>query len=253
MGIIATGDYHSVPRVFEHGSMCTLVADRTKEAIWEAWRKRRVYGVSQSRIEVDETVNGVPMGGETTAVNGQVELEFSVKGTAAVDSVMKLTIDGKEYPLPVRKLLESSKVFALWDEVKKLTEDTWGALTHYRDDPWWPLKLACPKQCKLSILTMEKAAANLCAKKYDRERVFIVVKGPSTVRRLYDSGFHMEKINVGNMGGKANTRMLKKAVSVSEKDMEDLLYLAQKGVAVTAQMAPTEEAVDLAALIAAKA
>lgn len=115
------------------------------------------------------------------------------------------------------------------------------------------LKLACPKQCKLSILTAEKAAANLCAKKYDGERVFIVAKGPSTMRRLYDSGFHMEKINVGNMGGKANTRMLKKAVSVSEKDVEDLFYLAQKGVAVTAQMVPTEDAVDLAALIAAKA
>ena len=54
---------------------------------------------------------------------------------------------------------------------------------------------------------------------------------------------------MGNMGGKQNTRMLKKAVSVSEKDIEDFLYLAEHGVKVTAQMVPTEEAVDFTELI----
>ena len=28
-------------------------------------------------------------------------------------------------------------MFALWDEVKRLTKETWGDITHYRDDPWW--------------------------------------------------------------------------------------------------------------------
>lgn len=59
----------------------------------------------------------------------------------------------------------------------------------------------------------------------------------------------MEKVNVGNMGGKQNTKMLKKAVSVSEKDIDDFLYLADHGVQVTAQMVPTEEAVDFTELI----
>ena len=54
---------------------------------------------------------------------------------------------------------------------------------------------------------------------------------------------------MGNMGGKQNTRMLKKAVSVSEKDIEDFLYLAGKGVKITAQMVPTEEAVDFVELV----
>ena len=99
------------------------------------------------------------------------------------------------------------------------------------------LKMACPSQCKLSILTVEKAAANLCSGKYEGER------------DLYDQGFHMEKVNVGNMGGKQNTRMLKKAVSVSEEDVENFLYLADKGVAITAQMVPGDEAVDFVKLI----
>ena len=111
------------------------------------------------------------------------------------------------------------------------------------------LKMACPKQCKLSILTVEKAAANLLAGKYEDERVFIVAKGPKTMRSLYDKGFHMEHVNVGNMGGKQNTRMLKKAVSVSDQDIEDFLYLAEKGVKVTAQMVPTDEELDFVELI----
>lgn len=111
------------------------------------------------------------------------------------------------------------------------------------------LKMACPSQCKLSILTVEKAAANLCSGKYEGERVFLVAKGPRAIRDLYDHGFHMEKVNVGNMGGKQNTRMLKKAVSVSEEDVENFLYLADKGVAITAQMVPGDEAVDFVKLI----
>ncbi|MDD3253562.1 MAG: hypothetical protein PHV18_13510 [Lachnospiraceae bacterium] len=257
VGVIAAGDNHSVPGVFEHGSMCVLAENPTKEAIWDAFVNRRTYGVSQSRIEVDYTVNDVPMGGEVKT-DGEVDVEFHVKGTAAVDrieilrdniveemvihsgtwereplqgvirfkfrlelgwgpdvrvykdqwmkhwagslkvdgrllgvekcwnnygqditrldddrcdfsmttyqstatgkwmgpsnvttegfifeveadadSTLLLTIDGKEYPLAVRELLDSSRVVALWDEVRELTRQTWGDVTHYRDDPWW--------------------------------------------------------------------------------------------------------------------
>ncbi len=111
------------------------------------------------------------------------------------------------------------------------------------------LKMACPKQCKLSILTAERAAANLCAGKYEGEKVFIVAKSPKTIRDMYDKGFHMECVNVGNMGGKQNTKMVKKAVSLTEEDMDNFLYLADKGVKVTAQMVPTDEVLDLIELI----
>ena len=111
------------------------------------------------------------------------------------------------------------------------------------------LKLACPKQCKLSILTAERAAANLCAGKYEGEKVFIVAKSPKTIRDIYDKGFHMESVNVGNMGGKTNTKMLKKAVNVTEEDLENFTYLIDISVKVTAQMVPADEALNMAELI----
>ena len=62
-------------------------------------------------------------------------------------------------------------------------------------------------------------------------------------------GFVMDSVNVGNMGGKQNTRMLKKAVSVSEEDIEKLPVSGGHGVKVTARMVPTEEAADFIKLI----
>ena len=111
------------------------------------------------------------------------------------------------------------------------------------------LKMACPQQCKLSILTAEKAAANLAANKYEGQNVFIVAKSPKTMRDIYDAGYHFDHVNVGNMGGKQNTMMLKKAVSVSSEDAANFRYLAEHGVKITAQMVPGDEALDLMKLI----
>lgn len=111
------------------------------------------------------------------------------------------------------------------------------------------LKMACPQQCKLSILTAGRAAENLCAGKYEGERVFIVAKSPKTICAILDGGFPIERVNVGNMGGKQNTKMLKKAVSVTEQDIRDFQYLASRGVTVTAQMVPADEAQDFIKLI----
>ena len=85
-----------------------------------------------SMTTYQSTASGKWMGSCNVTTEGFI---FEVEADA--DSVMKLTIDGKEYHLAVRQLLESSRVFALWDQVRKLTEDTWGEITHYRDDPWW--------------------------------------------------------------------------------------------------------------------
>lgn len=258
IGLIAAGDNHSVPAVFEHGSMCALAKDNTKESLWDALTHSRVYGVSQSRIEVDFEINEEQMGG-LLEIRDTASLHFHIKGTNAIDrveilkdnvvdemvvhsgtwehiahqdevtvkfrvefgwgpdtriykdikckhwhgalecgsatllsvekcwnnfhqeltstdehrctfelttykstasgkwmgpsnvttegfifevraniqDVLKLTVDGVDYDLPVKEMLKSSKVFALWDDIKQLTKDTWGDITHYRDDPWW--------------------------------------------------------------------------------------------------------------------
>ena len=78
------------------------------------------------------TATGKWMGPSNVTTEGFI---FEVEADA--DSTMRRTIDGTEYQVSVRELFEGSKVVALWDEVRRLTKETWGDITHYRDDPWW--------------------------------------------------------------------------------------------------------------------
>lgn len=111
------------------------------------------------------------------------------------------------------------------------------------------LKMVCPQQCKLSILTTQKAADNLKNDKYDGERVFIIAKGPKALRAIEEAGYHFEEINVGNMGGKQNTKTIKKSVACTQEDIEDFMYLSNKGVKLNAKMAPNDSDIDFAALL----
>ena len=50
------------------------------------------------------------------------------------------------------------------------------------------LKMACPAGCKLSILSVASAANNLRIRKYEGDRIFMIVRSPATLRALYDAG-----------------------------------------------------------------
>lgn len=85
VGCIASGDNHSVPAVCDHGSMCVLAEDATKQAIWAGMRARRVYGVSRSRMDIDFSIGDALMGGVVPA--GEHRLRFAVRAADAIDRV----------------------------------------------------------------------------------------------------------------------------------------------------------------------
>ena len=109
------------------------------------------------------------------------------------------------------------------------------------------LKMACPGGVKLSVLSPKKAAENLKNGKYEGEKVFIVVKNPASLREAYDNGFAFDAVNVGNMSVRGECKKICKSVNVNAEDIENFRYLADKGVKVTAQMVPSDPAVDLLA------
>ncbi|MBC2133737.1 PTS system mannose/fructose/N-acetylgalactosamine-transporter subunit IIB [Listeria innocua] len=111
------------------------------------------------------------------------------------------------------------------------------------------LKTAVPAGVKLSILTVKGAANNINNDKYVGQQVFLIVKSPHALRGLVDAGVELPQINVGNMSTKAGSRQVKKSVSVTDENLEDFDYLAEKGIKITAQMVPSEDAVDFASLL----
>lgn len=111
------------------------------------------------------------------------------------------------------------------------------------------LKLACPQGVKLSIFAPQRAVERLQENPYGDEKVFILFKNPSNLKEFVDLGYTINKVNVGNMGGKQGAVEVKKAVCVTHEEAEIFRELNRKGIAFEAKMVPTDSEVDFLKLI----
>ncbi|MDO9813284.1 PTS sugar transporter subunit IIB [Glaesserella parasuis] len=111
------------------------------------------------------------------------------------------------------------------------------------------LRLACPAGVNLSVLPVEKAAANINEGRYDSQRVLLVTRTPQTILQLVEAGVNLPEVNAGNMPKTDLTHPIRKTVHVTEDDVEVFRKLSEKGVKLTAQLVPNEEKVDLMKLL----
>lgn len=102
------------------------------------------------------------------------------------------------------------------------------------------LKLACPTGVKLSILSVNKAAENILAGKYDDDKVFLITRNVPDCKRIVDAGVKLPLVNVGNLAHQDGLRKIKKSVSLSEEDILLIRDIIAAGIPVTAQMVPDE-------------
>jgi len=87
VGIIASTDEHNAtPGSYGCGLMGCYARGLTRQALWEAFQARRVYGVTGDRISLDFTVEGAPMG-QAVAKAGPVRTLTRVRGCDAIDRV----------------------------------------------------------------------------------------------------------------------------------------------------------------------
>ncbi|AYW47270.1 PTS mannose transporter subunit IIAB [Tetragenococcus osmophilus] len=103
------------------------------------------------------------------------------------------------------------------------------------------LKMAKPSSCKLSILTTRGAANRINAGKYENERVFILVKNPTTLVALLKNNLDLIEVNVGNMSSKKDSKQITKSISLTEEDIEKFEVLNKRHVELFAQMTPNDE------------
>ncbi|MBA2795082.1 PTS system mannose/fructose/N-acetylgalactosamine-transporter subunit IIB [Streptococcus porcinus] len=111
------------------------------------------------------------------------------------------------------------------------------------------LKLATPAGVKLSILTVEKAASNILAGRYDSQRLLIVAKKPNRFLELINRGVAISNLNVGNMSQTADTIPLTRSINVLKQDIDDFDAIARTGTRLTAQMVPSDTAIDFMPLL----
>lgn len=85
-GIIASGDNHSVPGASDYGTMACLATDNTKDALWDAFIHKRVYGVSKDRIKLNYCLDGHSMG-STVSAQAESALAIEVEGSNRLDRI----------------------------------------------------------------------------------------------------------------------------------------------------------------------
>lgn len=111
------------------------------------------------------------------------------------------------------------------------------------------LKLATPAGIKLSVLTIDKAATNILAGRYDSQRLLIVAKRPKTFLGLMKKGVTLTELNVGNMSQTPETRSVTRSINVVDEDIQDFDAIQAKGTHLIAQMVPGDTPADFIPLL----
>jgi hypothetical protein len=87
LGAICSSDnWTNMPGCWGQGVMACLAPELTRDALWQAFRRRRVYGVTGDRMELDFTCNGQPMGSVMEDTERR-DLEVVVRGQDAIDRI----------------------------------------------------------------------------------------------------------------------------------------------------------------------
>lgn len=112
------------------------------------------------------------------------------------------------------------------------------------------LKMACPSTVKLSILNVNRAAEKLNNPElYVGERLFVVVRGVETLKKMVDLNVKIETVTVGNMSNKIGSKRVYHTVCVTPKDIDIFNELSRRGIKFIAQMVPSDQAEDFMELL----
>ena len=106
------------------------------------------------------------------------------------------------------------------------------------------LNLARTAGIDLSVLPEKVAAEHINRGGYDSQKVFIVVRRPQVLLDLVNDGVKLETINVGNMSQTDETTQITNSINVVQDDVDTFKALHEKGIKITQQMVPGDQAND---------
>jgi len=87
LGIMASSDSHGDhPGAYDNGLIAAYADELSRPALWEAFRAKRVYGVTGDRITLDFSINGSPMG-TACRCDGKRAIDVSVVAWDKIDRI----------------------------------------------------------------------------------------------------------------------------------------------------------------------
>ena len=107
------------------------------------------------------------------------------------------------------------------------------------------LKLAKPPETKLVMKTVEDSIEAINSGVTDKYKLFVIVENVQDARRMVEGCPVFERVNLGNVRMYAGAKQLGTTVFVSEKDMEDIRAMQEKGVSVDVQSIPRDKRTEV--------
>ena len=107
------------------------------------------------------------------------------------------------------------------------------------------IRLARPAGMAVSIITEETAITNFKKGKYDKEKVFVIVKEPETILHLVENGIELDRLIVGGTMVKENALQLSSRAYASEENVETYKKLLATGMEIVTQFVPADKAQDI--------
>lgn len=107
------------------------------------------------------------------------------------------------------------------------------------------LKLAKPPETKLVMKTVEDSIEAINSGVTDKYKLFVIVENVQDARRMVEGCPVFERVNLGNIRMYAGAKQLGTTVFVSEKDMEDIRAMQERGVSVDVQSIPRDKRTEV--------
>lgn len=111
------------------------------------------------------------------------------------------------------------------------------------------MKLARPVGMALSVISEETAIGNFKAKKYGDQKIFVVVKSPSTLLKLLEIGENIPKIIIGGTVTIPDGIVLSNRAMASKEDVEVYKKIAKYHVPMKIQYVPADRETSLSAIV----
>lgn len=111
------------------------------------------------------------------------------------------------------------------------------------------MKMATPSGVKLVMKSIDDSVKALNSGVTDKYSLLILCESVEDVARLASQVPSIKAINLGGMKDGADRKQVSKSVHLSPSDIELIQQLSEKGVELTVQMVPDEQAVAIAKLL----
>lgn len=111
------------------------------------------------------------------------------------------------------------------------------------------MRLARPAGMAVSIITEETAIKNFKNGKYDREKVFVIVKEPETILHMVESGININKLIIGGTVVKDGGKQLSSRAYADDENLLTYKKLISQAVEIVTQFVPADKAQNIKSLI----